>query len=369
MSGVPIRGEQWHLAFAEESVYGTDPAAGDPANPTLYKYPFGIVQTATIPDPDIEYTPFWMMGDASKRNSYLTYRGRRSLQGSISNILLLNGYPLYMPIGTVTDGGIAGAYTHAIAEAAELKSISMAVTHYDATGNVEIMRKYHGGKIGRATYSAREGDFLSMSIDDIQFTSWHHKSVTTGAPFSNAANDAAYQSTMGDFKSYVVAMYPTTQPYIFSYGSLTIAGTEFARIRSFSLSVDNSLEAKYYVTNDATSFFPYEHREGRRQYRLGVTVDVEDDSIFKHLVALGNYSDAFKGFQVVLTFTRDTNDTITITAPPSAPGATGDAQGCLVKTAKHDINSNESLLSVPMDILCRSIKIDVVDNIADYPGE
>ncbi len=43
--------------------------------------------------------------------------------------------------------------------------------------------------------------------------------------------------------------YPTTQPYYFSEGTIKFFGQEFARIRSFSISISNGEEPRYYIRN------------------------------------------------------------------------------------------------------------------------
>jgi hypothetical protein len=156
---------------------------------------------------------------------------------------------------------------------------------------------------------------------------------------------------------------------LFSYGSLTLNGTEFARLRNFRLSIDNALEPKYYVTNDAPSQLLYEAREGKRTYRLGCQIDLEDASLYKELLKQGHYTDVYKGFQATMTFTRGTGDTITITTPPSAPACGGNNMGCLIQRAPHNIVTNENLVSTNVDIICRSMSVVVVDSIVEYPGQ
>jgi hypothetical protein len=350
VGGAVWRGEKFHLAFCPEIVYGIDPGTAN------YTNVFGVVETATLPDPLIDFMPIYALGTASNRNWYITYKGRIGIVGSIPEIWLLNGYPLYLPIGTVTTTG-TGPYTHTINESTTLKSISIHVTNLDSNNNVALMRRYFGGKVNRAGFEAREGDFLKMSLDEITFINLTHNQF--GEPF--------YSSGVADISNYI--SYPTTQPYLFSYGSLSLAGTTFARVRAFRLDVDNGMEPKYYVTNGAAaSQLPYEYREGRRTYRLSCTIDVEDSSFYKELVRQGTYTSVYKGFQTELVFTRGANDTITFTTPPSAPAAGGDQMGCLIRSSPHPITT-DPVVSTTLDILCRSLKIVVVDSIATYPGQ
>ncbi len=345
-----IRGEKWKLAYAVEGTYKTAETTAALVNT------FGIFQTATMPDPVLDIQPFWGHSTTSKRNWYIAHRGRVSLDGSIPDIILLNGSALHLPIGTCTTTGASSPYTHTIAEADTLKSITLQTTYTDTDETDVLMRRYYGGKVGAATFSANEGGFLTMSLDRISFVSLYH----------NLADETYYSANVAD----ITPAYPTTEPYLFSYGTLSLAGTEFARVKQFRLTVDNSLTPKYYVYDDATIpvRHPYEHREGQRRYSLSVVIDVEDASLYKELIRYGSYSSVYKGFQAIMTFTRGSNDTITFTMPPSTPAAGGDAMGCLISRAPHNIVS-ESLVGVGLDILPRSLSIVAVDSVSSYEGE
>jgi Phage tail tube protein len=342
-----LRGERFKLAFAPESTYGTDPGTG------LYTNVFGVVQSATLPDPLVDITPIYAMGSASNRNWYVAYRGRLSLSGSIPDIWLLDGRMLYLGIGyPVTTGG--PTYTHTINESTALRSFAIHASLLDSAGNVALMRRWLGGKCNRMTISAAEGDFVKVSMDDMQFI--------------NTLNDQVGENFYNAGIADITPTYPTTEPYIFSYGTMSLNGNTFARLRDFKIEISNNLDAKYYVTNQAVSRLPYEHREGKREYRMGCNIDVADSTLFKELVRMGTYSSVYKGFQVIITFTRATGDTITITTPATAPGAGGDAMGCLIRSAPYNI-VDAPVVTVPLDIMMRNLSVVVQDSISAYPGE
>jgi hypothetical protein len=420
--GLPVRGEMWNLALALESTYGTDPGT---AKYVLFP---GTFQNVTMPDPATDFNAFWLLGNNSYRNWYIAYKGRRTAQGSIPETLLLNGTPLFLPIGTqATIGGVvaqnsglfvaasrgdttipvfnsaanfisgqliqvgsgttaevrristiptsgtvtvtqplrfnhasgertwttSSPYTHTVTESVSLDSLAMHVTQYDTSQTSKLMRRFLGGKVGRASIACREGEYLTMSFDDLSFTG-----------FSNdQTGEDGYSAGVAD----VTPVYPTTQPYLFSYGSLTLNGTVFARVRAFRLEVSNNLIPKYYVSMSGQVQLPSEYREGQRQYRLSVDIDIEDAALYKELIRQGTYTSVYKGFQAIFAMTRGTNDTITITTPPAAPAAGGNAMGCLINTGKHDIQSSEPLTHVTLDIICRSIGIVIVDSIPYLP--
>lgn len=422
--GNVIRGEMFKLAYGPEVSEKTDPGT------SLLTNVFGVIQSATLPDPNIDIEPIYALGSSSYRNWYTAYRKRVAITGSIPDIWLLNGNALAWPIGTctttgtdVTSGGgstlassasrggtsvtlndasdyaiadviqigtgstaecrtitnvnsntisftlpltfahsssetcneVEAPFTHTISEAFDLKTFTLHATYFDNTGTVKLMRRFLGGKVDRATVSASEGDLLKISFDDIKFLDWLHNQ-------SSETTSGKYSATVAD----ITPSYPTTQPYLFSYGSLSLDGTTFARIRSFRLSIDNGVDPKYYINTTANSQLPYENREGKRRYGLSITTDIEDATLYNELMQQGTYSDVYKGFQVILTFTRGTNDTITITLPPSAPAEGGNAMGCLITRANHPIVS-ESLVGVDLDILTRSLSIVIEDSISDYP--
>ena len=71
--------------------------------------------------------------------------------------------------------------------------------------------------------------------------------------------------------------YPSNQPYYFSEGTIKFFDQEFARIRSFSLSIANNEEPRYYIGKQgARARGPYEIKEGPRDYALSASVVLPD---------------------------------------------------------------------------------------------
>lgn len=346
-NGNVLIGSQWKMAWCKESTYGTDPGTAS------YVNPFGVVQTATLPDPVVDFQPIWTLGTASKRNWYVAYKGKLALAGSIPDIWLLNGNPIYLPIGACVTSGAGPSYTHTISEAVTLGSFALHATYTDSAGTVALMRRYLGGKVNRATFEAAEGDYLKMGIDEMVFV--------------NLTNDQAGEPYYAAGVADITVSYPTTQPYLFSYGTLSLGGTTFARIRNFRLEVSNNLEPKYYVNTTAPSQLPYEYREGHKEYRMACQIDLEDAALYKELVRQGTYSSVYKGFQVIITFSRGASDTITFTMPSTTPAAGGDAMGCLIRTAPHNIVT-DAVVSTQLDIIGRNLQVVVVDAQATVPG-
>jgi hypothetical protein len=339
-----VRGERWEVSYGLETTYGSDPGT------SALTGVLGVFDRATLGDPEIEFMPFWGITDTVGRTYAVAYKGKWAMSASFSDVLLLNGTTLFLPIGSCTTTGVAAPYTHTITEANVLKSITLHATYWDADGSIVLMRRYMGGKVGRATLAAEEGGQLRLSFDDVMFKNISH-------------NKSGYPKYSSGIERPTID-YPTTEPYYFSMGKMTIGGVEFARLRNFRLDINNNCEPRYYVSdNSGEGRIPYEIREGHKEYSLAATIDVSDASLYEEVVQEGTYSNVFKGFQVVITFTRGTNDTITVTMPPSTPAAGTHAQGCLIKKGKLDIVT-DPVVPQELDILVRSAQIVVVDSLA-----
>ena len=193
------------------------------------------------------------------------------------------------------------------------------------------------------------------------------------------------------------ASYPTTQPYYFSEGVIKFFGQEFARIRSFSLSISNSEEPRYYIGRQgARARGPYEIREGAREYSMSASVALPDASVvssaahgdasqdgalelFRQLLLEGDYggtsaATARAGFTASLKFERGTNDFILIDIPTSSSDSAGptagsnaiNSQGIFINAAPHSI-TGDNPFQVDVDMLFRSIKIRIRDSVPVYP--
>lgn len=365
----PIRGEMWQLGYGIESTYG--------ATGTTCSSIFGVVQSATLPDPANDLKPFWGLNTVSNRNVYITYRGKQSMQMSLGEFMVIQGDVLGLPIGAAS---VSGSYVHNFSQAITLPSLTVGAEYVDAGGSAALYRRWYGGKMGRATYSAREEGFLMMSCDML-FNGYGYRDFPGTGGSAPAGNLTGATTTGYDATIPVMTLdNPCDEPYLFSYGALTLDGYPFARVKSFRLSVDNGLQPKYYVATrtDSAQRVPYEIREGRRSYSLSVETDIERDNegmrIYRELMAIGEYSNVYKGFVTTFTMTRKRSgsasmDTITFTMPGDGTAACGgNAQGCLIKSAPHNINSNDALVSVNMDIMVRSASITVADGNSTYPA-
>ena len=89
--------------------------------------------------------------------------------------------------------------------------------------------------------------------------------------------------------------------------------------------------------------------------------------LYKQLLLEGNYGSGSQGFNVRLTFTRGTNDTMVIDLPGDATAATGLAQGgVFLRGAPHDIGEDPTM-QTSIDCVARNMKIVITDGVPVYP--
>ena len=465
----------------------------------------GVYETVDTPDPEMSFEGRRFLGTQSKRNWSVAYSGQQTLTGSVSGIVLLNGWPLRYPIGKVTTipsavtgsatlngavkkgdvfitlsgshGVVAGDiiaiydaadvnnttkttevrradsipttnviklnyplsfdhatgayvreqnsatyYDHEIVETTDLDTVSwhihMKESSEDADKNFD--RRYVGGMIGSSTITAEEGGMVTMSWDSVNFLNMVHNQanqVTAGTNIYSGASIAANMPRYGVMQAIDtddVGMvkqtqgaannnsgYPTTQPYYFSQGQIKFFGKEFARIRSFSLSISNGEEPRYYLGRQGNrARGPYEIKEGPREYSMSCSVvlpDADFDSsaaynttnlesgateLFKQLLLEGDYggstaATARAGFTASLRFDRGTNDYIIIDIPenlasthvagtPGTPFNEVNRQGIFITTAPHGLTTDNPF-QVDVDMIFRSMKINIRDNEPFYP--
>jgi len=434
----------------------------------------GIYDAVACPDLTPEITPYYFLNTAGNRNWTYAYRGRQTFNGSIANMIMLNGFPMRFPIGSVattgTDPGGGGAstlssattkgrieapltdsanyaagnyiqidtgtnaevrqilavashqvrlnyplmiahdsgvvcnevispYTHTITEQAELDSIAWNVLFRDSseTAANDFIRRYVGGMVGSATFSADEGGMLRFSWGGVNFLDMAHNqyamtgvsgelakasralidpTVEAGAT-GNVGIGGARPNSIGALGN---ATYPITEPYYFSQGALYFFGVPFARIRSFSIDVNNNLEPRFYLNDSGGGRIVTEIQEQRRNYTMTAAIAMDDSgaasattrTLWKELILEGNYGSGMQGFDIHMTFTRGTNDTIVIKSPSNATTSSGGAgtgfgaQGCFITGAPHPVGG-DSPIQIDVAILMRDLSIVITDSEAVYP--
>jgi hypothetical protein len=293
----------------------------------------------------------------------------RKIVATNSNNIFVD-YPfLFQHAADETTDEVTGPYTHTITEAVELPGISWQVKNRDSSeaSTNDWIRRYSGGKIGQATITAEEGGTLRMSWESAPFLDMNH----------NQYDDTVQTAPINKFDASnygVTVEFPTSEPYYFSQGSVTLFDVEFARVTNFTININNNLEPRYFISNDANRT-PSAIYEGRREYSMTATIVLPDAlasttttrTLFKELLAEGDYTAGFTGFDIDLVFTRGTDDTLTITIPADGTSGTGGLnQGAFLRSANTSV-STENPVSTEVDILFRNLKIVVKDDEPVYP--
>ena len=291
-------------------------------------------------------------------------------------------------------------YQHDIFETVDLDSISWNVLLRDSSGTEanDLIRRYFGGKVGSTSISASEEGMLTMSWDGITFLGMNHNQADhtglgedyassqamPGFGLMQTIDDANMTGAIADTDSSRALRdrgYPTTNPYFFSNGTVSLFGTDFARVRDFNISIDNAVESRYYIStrHGKLQRGPSETREGQRSYNMSATLALPDSTaatadtatLFKELLLEGDYgtnaSPSNKGFNISLTFTRATNDSITISIPADGvANAGGNGSGAFLTSATHNVGGSGAL-EVDASMIFRNMKIQIKDSVPLYP--
>ena len=309
--------------------------------------------------------------------------------------------------------------THHIVERTDLDSLSMHLHMRDSseTATNDFDRRWIGGKVGAMSIIGEEGGLVTVNWDNLVFKDMlHNQPRHAGSTRYDPTNtvDAEGAAVEANMPGYAVMNdiveadinFPQTQPYYFSEGTVSMFGTngtpqEFARIRSFAITVNNNEDQRYYITQRYGSHRgPSEIREQRREYTMSCTVALPDTqlstdntldnamTIFKELLLEGRYdTQNMKGFNIALKFIRgsgtltgDADDALYIDIPgpppgqasfetpgtPNPTGATLGTQGAFLRSAPHTIMT-EAPFQVACDFVFRNIAIVVRDSEPVYP--
>ena len=309
--------------------------------------------------------------------------------------------------------GSTNYFTHTIRETNQLDSISMDVHLRDSgeTAANDFNRRFYGGKVGAATISAEEGGLLVMGWDTVPFMGGVHNqklddnfSGSAAIPFHTLFQTIESDNIGSRTGTSSALAYPTQDPYYFSEGTVTMFGETFARVRNFSISINNNVEPRYYIERrgDSRTRGPSDIVEMRREYTMTATIALPDSeasltgttaSLFKELMLEGDYGLAdgtnkgMKGFAIQLVFNKGAVMTsitgvalagvdhkMTIDIPTDgvvggmdATPATGlNAQGAYLTEAPHPIDGSNPL-EVSASLIFRNMGITIVDNQGLYP--
>ena len=277
---------------------------------------------------------------------------------------------------------------------------------FRADDGSNFITNYSGCKVSRVVFNFEEGNPVNFGSDfiarDMSQNIGEHDAVANRA--TTTMKFVAEGATGTVPPNYMKDIRVTEQPYFYSTVSLTMHGEAIARFRRFTLTVDNGLDPRYYITqNDAAS--PRDNRqilteilEGRRNVSFGGSLDLDDDgstayptsssptdaSFLRYLLNQGfTGADArdqenLKGLGITIELRKindasaaaSAHDKIKFHIGPNPMGSTvntGDVDdvGMVIRSAPHNVPAPPSI-HIPVDIdgMASSMFIEIMDGVA-----
>lgn len=236
-----LRTDKSSVLWAPESVYGALAVSG-------YQR-FGFHGNAELPNPQYGWFPYF---DTKAPRRVNIIKGRQTLSGGINGIGLQNANFL--------------TYLTTQNDTSPISSFSLAATSYDTDGVPLLNRMYSGGKIGRAILSAKEGEELKLSIEDMQFNNMFHNrlNAVTGRYIATIPTDPGASDD---------------ERWVFSGADIRFSGITLGKVREFTVSINNSLQPYYGLKSNASVDVvqsPHRILSGQQQYSLRLAVDMAD---------------------------------------------------------------------------------------------
>ena len=272
-----------------------------------------------------------------------------------------------------------------------------------------FITNYTGCKVSRVVFNFEEGNPVNFGSDfiarDMSHNIGEHDATGTAVEtMKYKAEGTGATNTVPP--NYMKDIRVTEQPYFFSTVSLTFHGEAIARFRRFTLTVDNGLDPRYYITqNDAAS--PRDNRqilteilEGRRNISFGGSLDLDDDgtsaypvsssptdaSFLRYLLNQGftgadvRDQNLMKGIGITIELRQIYDASITATAfdkikfhigptdnATNQQNNLGDVDdvGMIIRSAPHNIPAPPSI-HVPVDVdgMASSMFIEIMDGVA-----
>jgi len=270
---------------------------------------------------------------------------------------------------------------HTMREDVVLPSFTWNVNVIDSDGAASFQRRYYGGKLDSLTMSGEEGGLLVMDWDSATFLGMVHNqsdAYLAATPMERYHPMSSVTPTKVGVPEDDEAggILPTTQPYYFHEGVMTFFGSTIARVRSFSISVSNSLEPKFYMKENIEGGGergPTDIFEGPRDYSMTATISLEDsltgsginnETMFKQMIKQSTV-----GFAITMEFRRagSTGDFIRFTIPNDGVANEGiGTQGAFINSAPVNIDGSNPL-EQNISMVFPSMKVEVSDHEPFYP--
>lgn len=275
---------------------------------------------------------------------------------------------------------------------------------FRADDGSNFITNYSGCKVSRLVFNFEEGNPVNFGADFIARDFSHNIGEHDGSEDGTTTMKYKAEGTGATntvAPNYMKDIRVTEQPYFYSSVQLTFMNEPIARFRRFSITIDNGLDPRYYVTqNDAAS--PRDNRqilheilEGRRNISFGGSLDLDDDgttsypaansptdaSFLRYLLNQAMTStdirdqDTLKGLAIEVELRKvkdygtsaNAHDKIKFILPSQRTGTQGteDNVGMVLRSAPLNVPAPPSV-HIPMDIegMVSSMHMEIMDGVA-----
>jgi len=287
-----------------------------------------LVEETSHPDPTVNWYEERLIGGDRELDG--KSKGQVVYDGGDYPVLPVDGFPLALLFGNDSVDDTVTPEVHTITPKMDGKppTTTVEATLFGRGGGSDFARVF-GGVAGMSGEVQVDNDSrLQVSLETEALSVDPNGTPTTGISL------------------------PSEDPWLFSdiSSDFSFAGTTFARLEDFSLSVDNGSDSKHYITSSVAPGDPFEILYGNLDYDLSATITVSDDSLYQELVGA-----TAGGVSTNIAFTRSNGDTLTI-----------DATGSNLEEVPHDTpRGDDEAVSVEASIIPESVEVTVEDSNGD----
>ncbi|AGM11733.1 tail tube [Halovirus HCTV-5] len=325
----PFKSKSTQLVVGHESSQNTTVAPD--------RVPGLVADAASLPDPEVDYLEDRVIG--GDRELFDKRAGRRTYEAGSITVRPQDAWPFAYLFGSETvnadtdiDGNSeTGTDTHVFTPLMDdlPPTFTTEAVYYAPTSSSanDFVRTFGGCAVASGEITMDNENQLEVDLDLYAMSVSPGSSPTSGISV------------------------PDQEKWIFSdaKSNLNLFGTSFARVTDFSVSMDNGLEAKYYIES-ANAPDPFELLYNIIEYQLDCTIAVDDNTLYNQLV---NNTDTT--FTAEITFERPNGDALRIKATE-----------CQIESAPHEIPEDDQTIEVDVSIVPEGLEVRVEDsNTAD----
>jgi hypothetical protein len=230
-----------------------------------------------------------------------------------------------------------------------------------AAGTANLKRKFRGCRVNTLTISGTVDEPVKVAVD------WQAQSVN----ISTAAATSVSQSTKDPYVFYQGAVYLTSGAIRATTSLVNATTSEIAEVNTFSIGVNNNLEAVWYISGTTSTQQPLRGLKNLfvkgRDYTASLGLHFKNRKIYQKFLGSVSATSPANGigkYQIALDLTRSGY-------PGSSPRVATDdwiriALGSASFNTINVAGGPEDIIGQQLDIFVKNAKIWVVDADADY---